>query len=152
MISGDQERALLDSMRMLNAVASAAALELRVRCATDITGFGLAGHASHIARGSGVTLRIERMRLPLLPGTREALAAGVRTGGAERNSSYLEPLVDWGSASDDEKALIVDPQTSGGLLLAIPPGAVADYLSRVNGATEIGEVIERVDGIAVSIA
>jgi selenide, water dikinase len=152
MITPEQERTLLESMRKLNAVASAVALELQIRCATDITGFGLAGHASHISRGSRVTLRIDRARLPVLPGVWDALAAGIRTGGAERNSSYLEPLVEWGNSSEEERALVVDPQTSGGLLLAIPPATVAEYLSRVNDATEIGEVIEQVDGIAVSIA
>ena len=60
--------------------------------------------------------------MPLLPGAREALAAGALTGGAARNDRYLEPLVDWGRTTQDERALLVDPQTSGGLLVAVPPG------------------------------
>jgi selenide,water dikinase len=132
---------LVESMRALNAVASRAAVELGVRCATDVTGFGLAGHASHIARASNVTLRIAASAVPLLPGAMAAWLAGARTGGAERNVSYLEPMVDWGLIGDAERALLVDPQTSGGLLLAAPAPIVRDYLSRVDGAVVIGEVV-----------
>lgn len=134
-------KALGDSMRALNAQASRAALEVGARCATDITGFGLLGHASHIARASGVTLRIEFSRVPLLPGARAAAERGVRTGGADRNMSYLESRVDWGRATDADRVLLVDPQTSGGLLVAMSPGVVSRYISLVPGATEIGEVL-----------
>ena len=133
--------ALGDSMRALNALASETALELGARCATDITGFGLLGHASHIARASKVTLRIQVDRVPLLPGARAVAEAGIRTGGAERNQKYLETLVDWGSASEVSRVLLFDPQTSGGLLVALGPGQVDAYLSRVPGAVEIGEVL-----------
>lgn len=133
--------ALGDSMRALNALASKVALELGARCATDITGFGLLGHASHIARASTVTLRIHVDRVPLLPGARAVAEAGVRTGGAERNQKYLETLVDWGSASEVLRVLLIDPQTSGGLLVALRPEQVDAYLSRVPGAVEIGDVL-----------
>jgi selenide,water dikinase len=140
------ERPLLDAMRGLNAEASRAALATGVRCATDITGFGLLGHASHIARASNVTMRILVAAVPVLPGAREAWrAGGGRTGGAERNEQYLAPLVDWGAVSAEDKALLVDPQTSGGLLLAVPAVRLADYLSRVDGAVEIGEVLPVTD-------
>jgi selenide, water dikinase len=132
---------LTSSMRALNGHASRVALQLAARCATDVTGFGLLGHASHIAKASGVTLRIVVDRVPLLPGAREAAARGVRTGGADRNLAYLEPLVDWGSASDTDKVLMFDPQTSGGLLVALSAANAAEYLSAVPGAAEIGEVL-----------
>jgi selenide,water dikinase len=132
---------LASSMTSLNAVASRAALEVGARCATDITGFGLLGHASHIARASNVTLRLLVSRVPVLPGAREAANRGVRTGGAERNLAYLEPLVDWGSAGETDRVLLIDPQTSGGLLVAVPPEEVGRYLSLVPGAEEIGEVV-----------
>jgi selenide, water dikinase len=128
-------------MRALNAPGAKAALALDVRCATDVTGFGLLGHASHIARASKVTLRIHVDRVPLLPGARAAADRGVRTGGAERNLAYLQPLVDWGKASEIDRVLMIDPQTSGGLLLALNAGDVARYLSAVPGSTEIGEVL-----------
>lgn len=136
-------RALGDSMRSLNADASRAALEAGARCATDITGFGLLGHASHIAKASGVTLRITLSHVPLLSGARAVAERGIRTGGAERNLAYLESRVDWGRSSEVDRVLMIDPQTSGGLLVALSVDKVARYLSTVPGATEIGEVVPR---------
>jgi selenide, water dikinase len=138
-----EQAALVASMTTLNAAASRAAVAMGLRCATDVTGFGLLGHASHVARASGVTLTIDLARVPLLPGTRAALAAGALTGGAARNESYLEPLVDWGRTTKEERAFLVDPQTSGGLLVAVPLDKLAEYLSRVDGAVQIGDVRER---------
>ena len=134
-------RALGDSMRALNAAAGKAALAVVATCATDVTGFGLLGHASHIAKASRVTLRIFVNRVPLLPGARQAADRGVRTGGAERNLEYLEPRVDWGKSSQTDRVLMIDPQTSGGLLLALSSDRVSRYLSLVPDAIEIGEVI-----------
>ena len=131
------------SMGRLNREASQAAIAMNARCATDITGFGLLGHASHIAAASGVTLLIDTRRVPILPGALEAAMRGVRTGGAERNAAYLEPLVDWSASTDALRAVLVDPQTSGGLLVAVPRDRVRDYVSLVPGAVEIGEVVSR---------
>ena len=139
-MSAEAQLALHDSMRALNAVASRAALSHGVTCATDVTGFGLLGHALNIARGSGTTLRIDGRTLPELPGARELWRAGTRTGGAERNEAYLASHVDSSSADPADLALALDPQTSGGLLLAVPPDALAGYLSAVPGAVEIGVV------------
>ena len=133
--------ALVASMCALNATASRAALDVGAKCATDITGFGLLGHASHIARASRVTIRIVVKQVPLLPGAREAANRGVRTGGADRNLAYLAPMVDWGAAGEVDRVLMVDPQTSGGLLVAVPPDKVARYVSLVPEAVEIGEVL-----------
>src|SRR4051794_34114249 len=72
MLGADETRALYDSMRALNAVPSRVAVELGARCATDITGFGLLGHASHIARASGVTIVFDVASVPSLPGARAA--------------------------------------------------------------------------------
>jgi selenide,water dikinase len=134
---------LYASMRALNAAASRAAAAIGVRCATDITGFGLLGHASHIATASDVSIVIHTSRVPALPGAREAWAAGIRTGGAERNDEYLESRVEWGDASEETRALLVDPQTSGGLLVAVPADRVAEYLSSVPQGVEIGEIVAR---------
>lgn len=134
--------AMIAAMVALNAAASRAALAAGARCATDVTGFGLLGHLSHIARASGVTIRVDSARLPVLPGAREAWRAGARTGGANRNAEYLAPLVDWGSADEELRALLVDPQTSGGLLVALAPAAVPGFLAAVPGAVEIGVVCE----------
>ena len=141
-LTSEQRERLVLSMTELNAAASRAALAIGVRCATDVTGFGLLGHAGHVARASKLTLRIDVAKVPSLPGARDLWTAGIRTGGAERNDAYLEPLVDWGHVSQADRALLIDPQTSGGLLVAISSERVEEYLSRVPSAVEIGEVIQ----------
>jgi selenide, water dikinase len=132
--------ALHASMCALNAHASRAAVSLGLTCATDVTGFGLLGHASHVARASRVTLRIDGPRLPELPGARALWTSGVRTGGAERNEEYLAELVDWTGARPEDRALALDPQTSGGLLVSVPSRQLSEYLSAVPDGIEIGVV------------
>ncbi len=134
---------LREGMKALNGTASRAALAVGATCATDVTGFGLLGHASHIARASNVTVRIHAVSVPLLPGSSDAFAAGASSDGLRRNAEYLEPMVAWNATSDLLKALLCDPQTSGGLLVAVPPERVANYLSRVEGSLEIGEILEQ---------
>jgi selenide, water dikinase len=135
--------ALYASMRALNAAASRAASAVGVRCATDVTGFGLLGHASHIADASDVTLVIDAAKVPALPGARQVWEDGIRTGGAERNEAYLATRVEWGTTPDATRALVVDPQTSGGLLLAVPASRVDEYLSLVPESVAIGTVVAR---------
>ena len=141
---GEREtNALIASMTKLNASASRGALAVGARCATDITGFGLLGHASHIAEASRVTLVIQSELLPVLPGARDAWERGVTTSGSERNERYLESRVEWRTSSAFSRALAMDPQTSGGLLVAVPPAVVDQYLSLVPEGVEIGTVVER---------
>jgi selenide, water dikinase len=139
------------SMRTLNADAARVARSLSLRCATDVTGFGLLGHASHIARGSDVTLRFDVAKLPVFDEVRSAIADGISTGGAERNLLYVEPLVEWGSTSSVDRTLLVDPQTSGGLLIALPAAKVDEYLDRVAHAVPIGDVVAR-QAYAITLA
>jgi selenide,water dikinase len=141
--------ALYSSMRSLNATASRAALGVGVRCATDVTGFGLLGHASHVARASGVTLRIRGASLAELPRARALWRDGIRTGGAERNEDFVGPMADWHAADPADVALALDPQTSGGLLLAVPPARVEEYLSAVPGSAVIGSVTGRTNVLLV---
>jgi selenide, water dikinase len=131
---------LYASMATLNRDASRAAVAAGVRCATDITGFGLLGHARHIARASDVTLIIEHGSVPLLPGTREALAAGFATGGAKRNATWVDDDTDWNDTGDDVRALLSDPQTSGGLLVAVPAARADEFAASAPGAARIGWV------------
>jgi len=137
------ETRMIEVMTTLNRDAARAAVALGLSCATDVTGFGLLGHASHVARASHVGLRITVDRVPVLDGAGQAFERGARTAGGERNDAYLKPLVDWGvGRTAFEKALLVDPQTSGGLLVAAAPDLVAEYVQRVPGAAEIGVVVE----------
>lgn len=140
-LSPDVAEQLYATMRSLNAIAGRAALDVRSACATDITGFGLLGHAYNIARASKVTLVIHAASVPILAGAREAAEQGIRTGGAERNESYLASRVDWMTSDIVARALSLDPQTSGGLLVSVPSDGIVEYLSRVPGAAEIGEVV-----------
>ena len=142
-IAPDAERTMLAAMKTLNGPASRVALALKCRCATDVTGFGLLGHLSHIARASKVTARISLDSVPLLPGVRDAVRAGCVPDGAKRNAAYLAELVAWKRGTDDDRTILCDPQTSGGLLVCVTPARTADYLSRVSDSVVIGEILER---------
>ena len=118
--------AALASMLRSNRLGAEAALAAGVVCATDVTGFGLIGHLSELAAASGLAAELSADAVPLLPGSRALAAAGVTTGGARRNRAFAPGLV----AVDvdvpiEVEDLLHDPQTSGGLLLAVPPGRAA---------------------------
>ena len=120
-LPADQYAAAVKSMAELNAASSRAMLKYDVHAATDVTGFGLAGHAIPMAEGSGVTLRFEESDLPLLPGVLEWCRAGKIPAGGRRNREYYGPRVKISDEIADEMAeLVFDPQTSGGLLIALP--------------------------------
>jgi selenide,water dikinase len=126
------------SMATLNRIPAAVALRHGVRAATDITGFGLAGHAAGVARESGLTLEIRLADLPLLPGARE-LAETFQSAGLKANRRQFESLVDDRAAADEAgRALVFDPQTSGGLLLLVPAEAAAALLADLPLARAIG--------------
>jgi selenide,water dikinase len=111
---------LVASMATLNRAAAEAMLRCAVHAATDVTGFGLLGHAHEMARGSGVTLEIDSSRLPLLPDLEEHIVAGRLTGGCKRIRAYLDGKVTVGtSVSVTLREAAYDPQTSGGLLIAL---------------------------------
>jgi selenide,water dikinase len=113
--------AAVKSMAELNAAASTAMLRYAVHAATDITGFGLVGHAAGMAEGSGVTLVFEESDLPLLQGALEMCRAGMIPGGGRRNREFYGPRTRINDEISDAMAeLAFDPQTSGGLLIAVP--------------------------------
>jgi selenide, water dikinase len=141
--------AAVQSMLRLNKVAAEEAQKVAVHSATDITGFGLLGHAAELARNSGVGLRIISAALPLLPGALEYAQQGIAPGGLYRNQAFGETdgFVRYGEHVDPaRKLLLYDPQTSGGLLLALPPAAAADlearYAAADLGCWRIGVVID----------
>jgi len=128
------------SMATLNRIAAATALRVGVRAATDVTGFGLIGHAWNIARESHVSLELRVAELPLLPGARE-LALAFQPGGLKANRRAYEAKVEDRAEPDEAlRALSFDPQTSGGLLLPVPPEAVAALLDDLKAARVIGRV------------
>jgi len=115
---------------------------------TDVTGFGLLGHAMELARGARKTLRLDMSRIPLLAGAAELAAAGFVTGASARNWAGYGEQVELGAAlSPAQRALLTDPQTSGGLLVSCSPESVDAVLEifRAGGfaqAAEIGEVLD----------
>ncbi|GMV35714.1 MAG: hypothetical protein AMXMBFR61_02220 [Fimbriimonadales bacterium] len=135
----DALEAACASMTRLNREASYAAVRHGVRTGTDITGFGLAGHLSHVARASGVGLRLEWERLPLLPEARRLAAEGHSPGGAMANHAWLDDILEFAPDVPEEmRKLVVDPQTSGGLALFVAPEHVDVLLAELPGAAEIG--------------
>jgi selenide,water dikinase len=127
--------AAVAAMTQLNAAAAACMLRCDVHAATDVTGFGLLGHAHRMAEGSGVTLVFEDADLPLLPGALELARAGMIPGGGERNREYFAPFVKIPDEIADEMVtLAFDPQTSGGLLIAVPDAQALALLADLQSA------------------
>ena len=128
-------------MASLNRAAAEAALAHGVRGATDITGFGLLGHAARLARESGVSLEIEAGAVPILPGALD-LAGRFQAGGLQANRREFEPLVEYrGRPSEPLRALLFDPQTSGGLFLLVPEAETEALLAGLPGATLVGRAL-----------
>lgn len=144
----EEKAGAIAGMRMLNRAASEAlvAAGTAVHAATDVTGFGLAGHGWEVAERSGVRVVVEGGRLPGYEGARRAAGAGVRTGGDPRNREYVAGRVD-GDADEVTEALAYDPQTSGGLLAAVDP-AVVDDLGEA-GFVVVGHVTATDPGITL---
>jgi selenide, water dikinase len=148
--------AAIRSMAGLNREAAEALRELEqpgrerspVHAVTDVTGFGLLGHGKEMAAGSGVSLEIEFRAVECLPGAVEAARAGYLAGGLKSNREFLEGCVEFGAGVPEEyRALLFDPQTSGGLLAAIEEGlaqqAVEMLEQRGVGVRRIGRVVAK---------
>jgi len=145
-----------DSMTRLNREAAEALHDLEnsvadespVHAVTDVTGFGLLGHAREMAAGSGVSLRLEHMKIEYLPGAVEAARAGFFSGGLANNRQFLEGCAEFGAdVPEDFRALLLDPQTSGGLLAAVAAGSAGAALQAFNrrgiSARRIGEALAK---------
>lgn len=145
------------SMTLLNASACEAAHAGKANASTDITGFGLAGHAGEMAQASKVTLEIELSKLPLIPGVEELVSKGFKTRASASNRSFAEPMLKVQSTVDDMRLEIVfDAQTSGGLLLSVPAENADTVVEKAKAggasfATVIGSVKEKQEGISLLI-
>jgi len=137
------------SMRALNRPAAELMPAFGVTAATDITGFGLAGHLSEMAAQSGVEIEVDGASIPVFPGVLDLIHAGVVSGAVERNREYAAPFVKRAkSAGEDLETLLYDPQTSGGLLIAVrksraPALLAALHKKGVSSAAIIGRVTRK---------
>ena len=146
-LAAEDLASVIASMVASNQGAARAAVEAGLHAATDVTGFSLAGHANEMAERSGVTITIRASAVPLLPGALGHAEGGVTFGGLERNWGYF---VDGGRVTFAAgvpaplRRLLLDPQTSGGLLVGVPPAHAAAWERAVAGqgvsAQRIGEV------------
>jgi selenide,water dikinase len=137
--SADERVAAISGMRRLNRAASEVlqGFGAAAHAVTDVTGFGLAGHAWEMAERSGTALRFDVERLPLYTGALASAERGVRTGGDARNREHLAGRVD-SHVPPALEAICFDPQTSGGLVAALAPAAVEAAVAA--GFTVVGQV------------
>jgi len=133
-----------ESMMRLNRAASHAALAAGARAATDITGYGLVGHAIEMAEQAGVCFRLRFADIPLLPGAQAYADAWTFPGGAESNEAFYRPRVKFtAKLTLAQEWLLFDPETSGGLLVAAPPEGLSIFMDAMGPAAwRIGEVVE----------
>jgi selenide, water dikinase len=132
--------AAVQQMLKLNREACDAMLAFAVHGCTDVTGFGLIGHAREMALASKVTIEIDPRAVRFLPGAVEYARQGAIPGGLKNNREFASSCVDGSSEFDD---LLYDPQTSGGLLIALPEGDAARLKTKLPDAYRIGQVTER---------
>jgi selenide,water dikinase len=141
-------QAAINSMSMLNRTASEVALKFAVHGATDITGFGLLGHARELAIGSKVSLELDHTRIEFLPGAVDYSRRGFIPGGLKRNIEFIAGCVEFADGIAEElRNLLFDPQTSGGLLFSVEACESANLVialaERGVPAREVGEVREK---------
>ena len=136
--------AVIEAMTTSAAAASKLMVELRANACTDITGFGLLGHAYEMANASGVTFEIDSAGVPLLPEVLKLIEQGMLTRGDKNNRIYVGDTVEFSdSVSGIMQSALFDPQTAGGLLISLDEEAAGKFLASMPGAKAIGQVKER---------
>jgi len=139
--SGDVAEAVV-SMKKLNQQAAQLAREFELRGGTDITGFGLLGHAMEMANASDLLLRLDFEKIPFISGARKYAERGCFAGGAFDNKAHFESQVEFDDAIDEQnQMLLFDPQTSGGLLLGVPQDKLSHFLTR---AKELNQAVWKI--------
>ena len=148
-VKNDVIRAAVESMSALNELASKIMVELGVKTATDVSGFGLLGHLNEICEASKVSAEIKYDDLPLLPGVNKLASDGIIPGGTKRNLSFAESFTQFLEDRTKIEMLITsDAQTSGGLLISLPPDSAKIFIKKFNErspikAQEIGNIIKQ---------
>lgn len=145
MLSDSDYRHMVELMTTLNAKSCEAMMAVGANACTDVTGFGLLGHAYEMAEGSGKTIELYSKEMPIVPAALEFAKMGIVPAGAYANRSYLEPhmTIDPSVPLALSDAL-VDPQTAGGLLISLPESRAGELLSRLEEVTGDARVVGRV--------
>ena len=144
--SKETEAAAIATMTTSAAAASKAMQAAGANACTDVTGFGLLGHAYELAKASDVTLSIDSTAVPLLPDVLELISQGMLTRGDKNNRVYVgETVRIAGSVSSDMQSALFDPQTAGGLLISVSEEGAKSFLKDITNARIIGRVSERSD-------
>jgi selenide, water dikinase len=129
LLSPEQYASFVKTTTFLNDKPADVARDVGVSAATDVTGFGLLGHSLEMAKGAGLQLQLWSNELPILPGALDLILNGVIPGATGRNLNHVEPVTDYAENVEPHlKAIMADPQTSGGLLFAVPPQNVERIL------------------------
>jgi len=145
LITQSEFQTAIDSMTTLNKYARDAAAKTKVNACTDITGFGFLGHSSELAEASGVTLFISAEKIPVFDGAVKLAEQGIIPGGAGRNEEYLSGKINFAEGVSKElRAILFDPQTSGGLLFSVPKEDKDELLKNLNEAKVNASVIGNV--------
>ena len=148
-VKNDVIRAAVESMSALNELASKIMVELGVKTATDVSGFGLLGHLNEICEASKVSAEIKYDDLPLLPGVNKLASDGIISGGTKRNLSFAKSFTKFLEDRTKIEMLITsDAQTSGGLLISLSPNSAKMFIKKFNErspikAQEIGNIIKQ---------
>lgn len=138
--------AVTNAMTTSAAEASKAMVELCANGCTDVTGFGLLGHAYEMAKASDVTFEIDSEKVPLLPDVLELIEQGMLTRGDKNNRVYVGDTVRFANwVSPTVQSALFDPQTAGGLLISLPEERSAEYIELVDDAVIIGRVRSKED-------
>ncbi len=145
-VTKEQEETVTLLMAELNKQACERLKDFTPHAVTDVTGFGLLGHASEMARGSDVSFEIDLERVPVLDGTYELAEQGIVPGGSKSNHKWLEKDIEYGTdISIQQQLVLCDAITSGGLLIALPLEDAKKYVSLDSRYTIIGQVVEKND-------
>ena len=137
--------AAITSMSRLNASASAAAVDAGIRAGTDVTGFGFLGHLAEMLQASDVAATIDERAIPILPGAVDIAADGHVPGGTKRNFRAVRGIVDFGDTPAAIQTILVDAQTSGGLLLAVSEDRLEGLCAAIVAGGDLAAVVGRID-------
>jgi selenide, water dikinase len=142
LLNEDEIQRVTDVMAELNKKAAEVFMNYSIHACTDITGFGLLGHAKEMASGSGVGMVIDKAKVPVLPRAYELAEQGIVPGGTKANHKWIKDCVDYGDLAESEQFLLCDAVTSGGLMISLPEAEAQACLEalRAAGIEEAGMI------------